>query len=226
MLQRIWPNAREGRPEDILTILDADADEELLAIMARDGASPVHYESGYYLDGGEWWDNYRKRNPLPWREYAELIRQKHEEKRARNQARWEEAQRRRELAKQKQREDYERRKAERAERDAEYAQQVAAHHQAIRDEWVAMFQQAIFECQQHPRYTRLLPNLLRDVAMIVDAPPGPLPWRLDKTIFWHTFAQLKADIDQSYAGHVRQPRRKDAAPDNAGSRKRTAPPAR
>lgn len=204
MLQHIWPRARENNPEDILHILDDDADEELLRIMARDGASPVHYESGEYLDGGEWWDNYRKRNPLPWSVYAEIIRQKHAERRAKQQARWEEVERRRKLAKEKQREYYARLKAEREQRDAEYARQVealvAAENQAIRDEWVAMFRQAINECQQHPRYGGLIPNLERDVAMIVDAPPGPLPWRLSKNIFWDTFARLKAEIDD--AGHV------------------------
>ena len=68
---------REVLPEHVpqpFSILDEDADDELLAILARDRGEYAHYGRGYFIDADAWWALEQRNNPMPYRLYAEKRR--------------------------------------------------------------------------------------------------------------------------------------------------------
>jgi hypothetical protein len=189
------------RPEILphpISILDEDADEELLALLARDHGQYVHYGPPYYIDPETWWSREQRRNPMPIRLWAEWHQQEMEAYR-RRMAEQREQQRAAEAER--------RRKAEVAwvahveeinRRSAELAQQAEALWKQQRAEWTGLLIHTIVQLEQMPaasRYQPIIARLRESIHSIETAPPGPLQWRLDRNIFQHQLREAMQEID-------------------------------
>lgn len=62
--------------------------------------------------------------------------------------------------------------------------------------WLSLFQHTLSELRGS-KYEALMPEMERDMRTIVDYPPGPLPWRLDRDVFYRSLAEKKARIDKN-----------------------------
>jgi hypothetical protein len=182
-----------------LSILDEDADEELLAILARDRGDYAHYGPGYFIDADAWWALEQRNNPMPYGLYAEKRRQDMEAYQAREEERREarreayRRQREREQAEWPQREAEWRQRVDEINRRSDaFAEQARAH---LRQEWVDMLQQAADGCRG-TCYDTLVADLERDIATIRNWPPEQMPGHLDRARFNQELGRRKAWIDQ------------------------------
>lgn len=87
------------------------------------------------------------------------------------------------------------------EADAKAREAIDRHRAAAQDrsDWVRALWEAIARCEG-THYAPLIPQMMGDIAKIEAMPPGPLPWRFDRSAF---YAHLNAFMAQIDAGTYR-----------------------
>ena len=176
------PTPRRWRPPPpffTFATLEEDADEILLAVLARDVSIP-----GFHFDPpspngdgvGKAWEH--------WAEHRQrLLKRDRMRWQAQCSAEWRQYREAVALPVVSPEEELRRRQANEA-----FA---AKAHAAIRQEWLDLLQQTIDTLRADPRYRHLTGGMERDMATIREHPPGPLPWRLDRHAFAAALAALK-----------------------------------
>lgn len=167
-----------------LEIPDEDADEVLLELLLRDSAAAAWRV--VKLSRAELRE--RRRNGQPSRlvlaEHDERDRQQRADDAARHAA---------SMAEQRRQQDERQRMRAESQRKFEAEREAMLAH--LRQEWIDLLEAMGRQLAAVPRYRHLVAGVERDIAMIRDAPPGPLPWRLDRQTFANTFATLRAEAD-------------------------------